>query len=159
MCIRDRPYLKRVYQEWFFWVFKSFFLSFSFSNLSSFLTQAWAYPLLYPSSIGSLFVRVFVGDQEKWSPSVPPLYWRSYRGCDLGKESFVVIKWSDHQVFKLMVGEVVRGAASASLRACVCLFLREQVRRLVSPRVLVWTPCRCCGTQWSNGIDSSGNPS
>ena len=29
--------------------FQKIFLSFSLSNLSSFLTQAWAYPLLYPS--------------------------------------------------------------------------------------------------------------
>jgi len=39
---------------------------------------------------------------------------RSCRGCGLGEESFVVIKWSDHQVFQLAVGEVVRGATSAS---------------------------------------------
>ena len=29
----------------------------------------------------------------------------------------------------------------------VCLFLRERVKRLESPRVLVGTPCRCCGTE------------
>jgi len=29
----------------------------------------------------------------------------------------------------------------------------------VSLRVIVWTRFRCCGTEWSGGIDSSGNPS
>ena len=29
----------------------------------------------------------------------------------------------------------------------VCLFLRERVKGLESPRVLVGTPCRCCGTE------------
>jgi len=39
---------------------------------------------------------------------------RSCRGCGLGEEYFVVIKCSDHQVFQLVVGGVVRGAASAN---------------------------------------------
>ena len=37
-------------------------------------------------------------------------------------------------MFRVLVGARCRGAASASLRACVCLFLREQVKGLVSPR-------------------------
>ena len=37
-------------------------------------------------------------------------------------------------LFRILVRTWCRGAASASLRACVCSFLREQVRGLVSPR-------------------------
>jgi len=44
---------------------------------------------------------------------------RSCKGCDLGEESFMVIKWSDQQVFQHVVGGVIRGAASASECACV----------------------------------------
>ena len=55
-------------------------------------------------------------------------------------------------VFRVLVRAHCRGAVSTSLRAWGVLFLREQVRGLVSPRVLVWTPCRCCDTEWSGGI-------
>jgi len=41
----------------------------------------------------------------------------------------------------------------------ICVVLTGTSEGLVSPRVLVWTRCRCCGTEWSCGINFSGNPS
>ena len=53
--------------------------------------------------------------------SLHPYIVRSCRSCGLGEECFVVIKRSDHQVIRRVVGGVVRGATpQASVLACVC---------------------------------------
>ena len=64
-------------------------------------------------------------------------------------------------LFRVLVGLGVSGSSENSVfevrpqRAsglAVCLFLQERVKGLESLRVLVGTPCRCCGTELSGGI-------
>ena len=56
-------HIKREFSRMFLLSFsKGFFLNFLLSNLSSFLTQAWAFHC-YTHLTGSLYVRVFVCDQ------------------------------------------------------------------------------------------------
>jgi len=41
----------------------------------------------------------------------------------------------------------------------VCVVLAGTSEGLAGPRVLEGARCRCYGTEWSCGIDFSGNPS
>ena len=51
------------------------------------------------------------------------------------------------QVFRILVRALCRGAASASFACLRCVVLAGTGEGLESPRVLVGTPCRCCGTE------------
>jgi len=74
-------------------------------------------------------VRVFVSDQEKGSPNIPHfVIWRSWR------------LWPR--------------------RTCgfeLCVIFAGTSKGHAGPRVLKGTHCKCCGTRWSCGIDSSEN--
>ena len=59
-------------------------------------------------------MRVFLGDQ---SVVIIKVFYFVFEEADLG-----------FALFRVLVRTRCRGAASASLRTCVCLFLREQER-------------------------------
>ena len=77
-----------------------------------------------------------------WSPKTSSLFW----GSGLASS------WCFGFLCELIVEVWPRRACGLA----VCMGTREG---LESPRVLVGTPCRCCGTEWSGGIDFSENPS
>ena len=121
--------------------FKREFLEFSSTiSFPVFSHKHLSYPLLY-LPIGICCERI-LGDQELWSPK---FIFVSLRRWTVVFALFWVLVGT--RCFKFGCELVVWGAASASLWGF-------RVYGLGSPR-----DCRCCGTEWSGGIDYSGNPS
>ena len=113
-------YQKRVYQEWFSWVFKSFFLSFLFPNLSSFVTQAWAF------SLPHLSYRIFVCESACWwsreeiTKCSNHYIWRSCRGCGLGELVGSCVLFLREQVRDLRVQEFLREIVQVLRHRVIC---------------------------------------
>ena len=128
------PIKRGVYQE----CFKSDFLEFSSTiSILVFSHKHLSYPLLY-LPIGIFVVRGFYVIKVLWLPKFHLYIWEG--------------GLAGSRCFEFACELIVWGAASR----CVLVGTREG---LESPRVLVGTPCRYCSTEWSVGIDFSGNPS
>ena len=106
--ISKGEFIKSIYLD----LFQKNFLSFSFPILSNFSHTSLSLSLLYSSS-RILVVRVFVGDQEKRSPSFQFVFEESCRGYGLGK-------LAGSRCLEFLRELIVEIAASASLRDRVC---------------------------------------
>ena len=114
-----------------------------------FLTQAWVIHC-YIHPLGIICCEYIFGDQEKIT-SVPNFYLKCYRGWGLSE----LVGSRCIEFLRELIIEVRPRQASD----LTCVVLAGTSKGLASPRVLVWTRCRCCETEWSYGIDSSENPS
>jgi len=115
-------------------------LSFPPLILSCFLTQAWTiHCYTYPLGI-ICCENVCWRSREEFTMCFN-LYLRYCRGWGLSE---LVSSCCVEFLRELSVDVRPR---QASMLACVVLAGTSE--RLVSPRVLVWTHCRCCGAEWS----------
>ena len=87
--------------------FKSNFLRFSSTNLSYFLTEAWAI-YCYINALGILVCESYFCDQEKWSQVFHPLVLRSCKRCGLGKLVCLRVLFLREKMRDLRVQEFLR---------------------------------------------------
>jgi len=111
-----------------------------------FLTQAWAFPLLYPSSRIFVMRSVYWWSREEIAKCSTFLFWRSCRGCGLCE----LVGSSCIEFLREFIIEV------RPRRACVCCSCGNKWGT-AGPRVLEGARCRCCGTNWSCRINFSEN--